>query len=121
MSVVIRAFPIRSPETLDAFIAALNGERRAEADTFFRSYGITHESWHLQETPMGRWGIGLTILDDKDEAAPRYAAANDGFDAWFKSQIGRVTGVDLDQEPLGPPTTEVFRWSDVARPDRVLA
>ena len=121
MSVVIRAFPIRSPETLEALIATLNGDKRAEADSFFRSYRVTHESWHTQQTPMGQWAIGLTILDDAAEAAPRYADAKDGFDAWFKSQIGKVTGVDLNEQPLGPPTEEVFRWSDAARPNLALA
>ena len=115
MSLVVRAFPLRSPvEDLEKFASALS-ERGAEAAAFFREYGVWHESWHVQETPAGRWVIAITAIDDADEAAPRYAESNAAFDRWFKNGVMELTGINLDAQPLGPPTTQVFGWADERR------
>ena len=112
MSHVGRAYPLIRPlAELHAFVAALSGARREEADTFYRQYGISHESAHLQETPNGHLLIVVTALDDHQEAAPRYKAASDEFQSWFKAQILHLTGVDPNVTPLGPPSAEVFAWS----------
>jgi hypothetical protein len=95
MPIIVRAFPLRRP------VAAL-----------YRKYGVTHESWHVQETPAGPWVIAVTKAADPSEAAPRYAASSASFDSWFKSEVLRLSGVDPDTQPLGPPTTEIFAWSD---------
>jgi hypothetical protein len=121
MSIVLRAFPIRGPvEKLHDLVASLKGEKQPDADSFFKSYGVSHESWHLQDTPAGPWVIGLTVIDDPKEAAPRYAKAVGEFDSWFKAQIGHVTGVDLNVEPLGPPTELIYAWSDSEKPNAAL-
>ena len=112
---VVRAFPLRSSRSeLESFAAQLNGQRASAAAQFFRHYGVRSESWHLQETPSGPWVIAVTELDNPAEAAPRFAEAIAEFDVWFKAQVKAVTGVDLNTTPLGPPTTEVFGWSDPA-------
>lgn len=115
MPLVVRAFPLRQPRSaLDAFAAQLKRQRIAEAAQFYQDYGISHESWHLQEMPSGPWIIAVTVLKNPEEAAPRYASANADFDAWFKTQVLSLTGVDPNTAPLGPPTIEVFSWSDNA-------
>lgn len=112
MPLVVRAFPLKSPVSdLHAFAAALTGERAADAARFYRHYGVDHESWHMQETPHGPWVIAVTALADPGEAAPRYANATEEFHLWFKNQVLAITGVDPNQTPLGPPTTQVFSWS----------
>jgi hypothetical protein len=109
---VVRALPLRSTVAgLHAFAAALTGARAADADRFYRHYGVEHESWHVQETDNGPWVIAVTTLADPDEAAPRYADATEEFHVWFKKQVLSLTGVDPNKKPLGPPTTEVFSWS----------
>jgi hypothetical protein len=112
MPLVVRAFPLRSsiPE-LQAFAAELTGNRMADADQFYRHYGVEHESWHIQQTPNGPWVIAVTSLANPSEAAPRYANATEEFHAWFKAQVLSLTGVDPSKTPLGPPTTQVFSWS----------
>jgi hypothetical protein len=116
MPVVIRAFPIRRPhDEVAAFAATLNGERKVDTDRFYRQFGVSHESWYLQDTANGPLLIGLTVVDDPQEAAPRYAGSSAEFDAWFKERILHLTGIDVNKEPLGPPTTQVFDWTD---PDR---
>ena len=116
MPLVVRAFPLRSPRpALESFAAQLNGERSTEANQFYRHYGVTRESWHVQDTPNGPWVIAVTELHNPDEAAARYADATAEFHVWFKSQVLSLTGVDPNETPLGPPTTEVFSWLDPSR------
>jgi hypothetical protein len=117
MPVLVRAFPICRPVAdLHAFAAALTHDRHEEATAFYRQLGVSHESWHLQQTPGGPWVLGITVLDNPSDAAPRYATSTAEFDRWFKEQVRYLSGVDPEQAPLGPPTTQVFAWSDPERP-----
>ena len=120
MAIVLRAFPILAKEELQSFVDSLNGERKHEADGFYRSYDVSHESWHIQNTPSGPWAICLTIVDNPTEAAPRYARSSGEFESWFKSQVMQVTGINLSAEPLGPPTELIFAWSNRDRPNSAL-
>jgi hypothetical protein len=115
MPVVVRAFPLRRPQSeFDAFVQQMEGARRAEATAFYRQHGIDHESWHLQQTEQGAWVIVVSMVRDPAGAAPRYAQANDAFSGWFKGRVLELSGVDPNVAPLGPPTKEVYRWSDNA-------
>ena len=112
MPLIVRAYPLRaSVEEVKAFGAAL-AVRQAETDEFYRQFGVSHESWHVQQTPDGPWLISVTKLENPTEAAPRYAESSSNFDSWFKREVLRLSGVNPDKEPLGPPTTQVFSWSD---------
>ena len=118
MPVIVRAFPIREPVAdLHAFAAALTTQRHADATAFYRQFGVSHESWHLQQTPSGdTWLLSVTVVDNPTEAAPRYAKSTAEFDRWFKDQVRHVSGIDPNLQPMGPPTTQVFAWSDPERP-----
>jgi hypothetical protein len=117
MPVLVRAYQIHKPVAdLQAFAAALNGERQAETTEFYRRFSVSHESWHLQQTQFGPWLISVTVLDNPSEAGPRYATSTAAFEKWFKDQVRDLSGVDSDKEPLGPPTSLVFAWSDPERP-----
>ncbi len=110
---VVRAFPLRAPiADLHAFAQALAGPRAADAARFYRRYGVARETWHLQHTDHGPWLIAVTELADPTEAAPRFAESTEAFHLWFKSQVEALTGVDPNVAPLGPPTRQVFAWSD---------
>jgi len=112
MSMLVRAFPLReSVADFEAFVAALQGPRQTEAAAFYQEHGITHESWHLQHTENGPSVIVVTIVSKPEETAPKYAQACDDFASWFKAQVLTLSGVDPTIAPLGPPTTEVFRWT----------
>ena len=56
-------------------------------------------------------GLAVTVIADAAEAAPRYAQSTEELEAWFKAEVMALTGIDPNETPLGPPTTEVFRWS----------
>lgn len=121
MPMIVRAFPVvASVRDVEAFAAALSGERRTEAAAFYRKYGVSQETWHVQESADGPRVIVVTMLDEPAVSAPYFAAAESGFDAWFKQQIQRITGVDPVEQPLGPSTTQVFAWTDVHIPDSRL-
>ena len=117
MDVVVRAYPLRNGDrtALEGFIQELR-EKREETEAFYAGYGVTRETWHLQETPHGTWVIGVTELTDavrRGDVADRYKAATADFDAWFKGRVLELTGVDPNEDPLGPPTTCVFDSTDL--------
>jgi hypothetical protein len=59
-------------------------------------------------------GIPSRVIEHPIEAGARYAASSDEFAAWFKRRVLELSGVDLNNAPLGPPTRQVFAWSDPA-------
>jgi hypothetical protein len=112
MPYVVRAFPLIRPiADVNAFLSALSGARRTDTDTFYRQYGVSHESVYIQHTEHGDLLIVVTLIEDKHEASSRFQTASEEFQAWFKGQLLHLTGVDANVTPLGPPTTEVFSWS----------
>lgn len=121
MPLLVRAFPLKGPvDELKQFASEV-AARGAETDAFYRKYGVTHESWHVQETPHGAWVIGVAKIADPTEAGPRYAASTEAFDAWFKQRVLHLSGIDLNTAPLGPPTTQIFSWSDAGVPKSDLS
>ena len=108
---IVRAYPLVRPVSeLRAFLSELTGSRRSETDKFYRHYGVTHESVHMQETAQDVLLIVVTTIQDQHQAAPLFKAASEDFHAWFKARLLHLTGVDANVTPLGPPTTEVFVW-----------
>jgi hypothetical protein len=108
MSLVVRAFPVLKEQELRAFAQEVNGPRSAEAAEFYRRHGVTRETWHMQETAVGHWVIAVTEIADAEPAAREYAASELPFDRWFKDQVHHLTGINPDQDPLGPPTEQIF-------------
>src|SRR5688500_16859449 len=119
MQRVVRAFPVLQGREDDAREVArqMSDERAAETADFFQRFGVLHESWHEQQTPSGTWLIVVTEIDEAPVEAPtgRYAASAHAFDAWFKSRVQDITGVDPVSAPLGPPTRCVLNWSRAAQ------
>jgi hypothetical protein len=114
MARVVRAFPLLPGKRADlqSFAAALSA-RQPETDHFYRSYGVTRESAHLQATPTGDLLIVCTDVADPEPAAKAYAAETAAFDVWFKGQVLALSGIDPNQQPLGPECSCVFDWSTV--------
>ena len=89
MARIVRAFPLlpNKREALAAFIAELTS-RRIETQQFYRAYGVTRESAHLQSTPHGDLLIVCTDLADGVEAAAKaYAAETENFVPLGPSQL----------------------------------
>ncbi len=112
MPYVVRAYPVIRPiDELHDFLGALSGARKAETDNFYRHYNVSHESVYLQQTAHGPILIVVTLIEDRHGASSRFQAASEEFQAWFKSRLLHLTGVDPNVTPLGPPTTEMFSWT----------
>ena len=111
MDRLARAFPV-----IPGKIAAMRSfarevrSRSADADAFYTRYGITRETWHLQERPGGVLVICCTDIKNVDPAAAAYAAATTPFESWFKRQVLEVCGIDADKEPKGPPSELILDW-----------
>ena len=115
MPMIVRAYPLAtSVSEVENFAAALRN-RSAETSAFYLQFGVSHESWHVQATSEGAQLITVTIVENPDEAAPRYAVANENFVNWFKQEVFRLSGIDPNIQPLGPPSKQVFTWEPVAK------
>jgi hypothetical protein len=111
MAMIVRAYPIVADgEEVKQFAAALRAQPQ-ETTAFYTRFGVTHESWHLQDTAAGLQLISVTIVDDPGVQVLRYANASENFETWFKQQVRRLSGVDPNRQPLGPESTQVFEWS----------
>jgi hypothetical protein len=120
MHLVVRAFAVlpSKEQEVEAFARELAGPRQDEAHEFYRSLGVRRETWHFQAGPFGAQVIVVTELDDLEPAARRYADAQQPFHRWFKEQVLRISAVDPNIEPLGPPSTQVFSWPPAPQPPK---
>jgi hypothetical protein len=121
MTTLVRAFPVLPGKEgqIRALAEEVQGERRFQADEFYRRMGIVRETWHLQQTEAGPMCIVCTQLNDLDEAARAYAASEHPYDAWFKQQVRKISGIDPSREPKGPWSEQVFDWTDVPATEKV--
>lgn len=112
MHLVVRAFPVLrgKEQDVEAFARELAGPRQAEAREFYDSLGVKRETWCLQPGPFGSQVIVVTEVDDVEPAAKAYADARQSFHRWFKEQVLRISAIDPNVDPLGPPSTQVFAW-----------
>ena len=118
MSLVVRAFPLAPGKEgeVEALAEEMRTRRAAEAADFYRRFGVSRESWHLQRTPHGTWVIGVTDITEQPvaAAAEQYSLSEEPFDRWFKDRVHQLTGINPDEQPLGPPTECVFDTEDLA-------
>jgi hypothetical protein len=123
MSLVVRAFPVAPGKEaqLRQLAVELQTRRAAQASEFFGRYGVGRESWHIQTTPHGTWIIGVTELGEEVQAAAaEYAASEHPFDRWFKNQVHGISGINPDEQPLGPPTECIFDSATLSEVTRVV-
>ena len=110
---IVRAFPVLpgKRQVLEELIAAVR-ERASEMKEFYHRFGVARETWHLQEDDGSTWIIAVTELGPAApgvlEVADRYSASEQQFDRWFKAQVLEISGIDPNQQPLGPATEHVF-------------
>jgi hypothetical protein len=112
MQLIVRAFPIAAGNegSMWEFVEEVRNARAGEVADFYRRMGVGRECWYLQNTPHGVWIIAVTQLPEKpvELAAQDYSTSQHPFDRWFKDQVKRITGVDPETTPLGPPTQCIF-------------
>jgi hypothetical protein len=117
VSLIVRAFPVlKGKESVVRELAkSLATDRAAEMAHFYTCFGVTSESWHMQETPHGLWVIAVSEIDEPTKRGEQYSASHAEFDEWFKAQVLELSGIDSTTQPLGPPTEEIFSWPATAK------
>ena len=112
MDLIVRAFPVipGREDQLRAMAHEMQTTRAADARDFYGRFGVSRESWHLQTTPHGTWIIGVTEVSGMPlaAAAEQYQASEQPFDRWFKDQVHQLSGINPDEQPLGPPSECIF-------------
>jgi hypothetical protein len=98
------AVPLQAGQTAAAraFLRELEHARKAAYAASERRLGIAKEVWALQAAPPGDLFVVYIESDDVGRAFHRFAASQDPFDRWFKTQLAALTGVDLNTPPPGP-------------------
>jgi len=81
-----------------------------DLDATLRGFGITHESWHIQETPQGDLLILVFQADDPLEMLKQYSLSQDALVVRQKQFLAETLGIDLSQPPPGPPSRSIFEW-----------
>lgn len=118
MHLVVRAFAVlpSKEQEVEAFARELAGPRQEGAYEFYRGLGVRRETRHFQAGPFGSQVVLVTELDDLEPAARKYGDAQQPLHRWFKEQVLRISAIDPDIEPLGPPATQVFSWPSAPQP-----
>lgn len=114
MSLSLRVFPLLPGKELDfhRFCEELAGPRAEQARDFFGRFGVVRETWMLQHTASGSQIAVCSQVEQRLlERAADYGASQHEFDQWFKRQIESLSGIDVNQAPLGPPTELAFDWN----------
>ena len=79
----------------DEMLACWRGQRASAHRASRARHGITREATWIQPTPAGDLAIVLLESDDLAASLHGVATSIDSFDAWFRTHVKRVHGVDL--------------------------
>ena len=98
------AIPLAADRLADweAWIAELNGPRKAAFDDMNARHGLTEHRAYLQPTPDGNFLV-LVILEgpDSGSAMADMASSDHEFDQWFMGRAADVHGMDVSG-PMPP-------------------
>lgn len=115
MTAIIRAFPLEKGITrkdIEEFAQKLKGEHAKQIDQFYRGFGVMKEEWFFQNGPNGPQVIVYSEIGEVNKAAKQYQESQEEFVVWFKKEVDRLSGIDPNKDPLGPPTEKIFEWAD---------
>src|SRR5688500_12762603 len=109
MALVVRAFPVRCDRReVDEFVNELR-TRADETRRFYDSFAVRRESWFFQNDGRRSCVIGVTdVADPVGPRAQEFATTEDEFARWFQQRVLDMSGVDEREQPLGPPSEQVF-------------
>ncbi len=115
MAIFAIAIPISAGKTeqFNAFIAELNGARKADFVASRKKLGVREHTF-LQHTPMGDLVVVTLQGDDPAGAFAKFGQGNDPFTQWFKAQVKDIHGIDLDAPPPGPMPTLIVDSGKIA-------
>ena len=110
MPVLAMAVPVPPGQTtaLEQHIA--EASEHPDFDKTLKGFGITHESWHIQETPQGDMLIQVFQADNPKEMLDAFGQSQDPLPVLQKQFLKETLGIDLSKPPPGPPPRIIFEW-----------
>lgn len=111
MPVLAMAVPIPPGKTQALEQHLAEAVERDDLDETLSGFGISRESWHLQETPAGDMLILVFEADDPLAMLKEYGQSQKDLPVWQRRCLKEILGVDLSEPPPGPPSRLVFDWS----------
>ncbi|NND83140.1 MAG: hypothetical protein HKN50_11995 [Gammaproteobacteria bacterium] len=110
MDRIVRAFPVSSKEALMAMAEGVDKFSCDERKCFFDNFNGAVEDWYFQEIEGKPYVIAIVEGENLEQGFDNYAALQDEFSVWFKSQVKSLTGYDLSETPKGPTCEQVYRF-----------
>ncbi len=106
------ALPILEGKSEDAraFFEELETQRKNAYAASEQRINITKEAWYMQQTPQGDLLLAYIESPDFADALSKFSKSQDEFDDWFKRRVAEVTGVDLNDPPLGPLSEQLSSY-----------
>jgi hypothetical protein len=100
--------PPGKTEALQQHIA--EAAKRDDLDETFRGFGISRETWHLQETPQGDLLVLVFEAEDPLGMLEQFAKSEKELPTWQRQCLKEILGIDLSDPPPGPPSKLIFEW-----------
>jgi len=106
-------FPIRPDvtEELEKFAARLMGPDAPLFDRSQRRVGISKEYWFLHDTPAGKLVVFYVEADDVAKALGTFVASQEPDDLMLKSQVRKLTGIDIAHAPAASFPRVLLQYS----------
>ena len=81
------------------FMRELDGPQQAAYAASEQRIGISKELWFISSLGEQELLVAYMEADDFGRALGAFSASRDDFDMWFKKELARVTGLDLNNPP----------------------
>ena len=110
MPILAMTIPIPPGKTpaLEQHLA--EAKNHPDIDETFKGFGISRETWHVQETVQGDLLMLVFDADDPFTMLQEFSCSNDDLPVWQRQSIKEILGVDLSQPPPAPPSRLIFDW-----------
>lgn len=110
MAILAQVLPVPPGKTKDLEAHLAEALEHPELSETLRGFGITRETWHLQETPQGDLLVLVFDCDDPPAMLKEYSESDKAVPTWQRKCIKEILGIDLSEPPPGPPSKLLFDW-----------
>ena len=110
MPILAYAVPIPPGKTEALMEHLAEAAKRQDIDETFKGFGISRETWHLQETPQGEMLVLVFDAEDPLSMLKAFSESQEELPVWQRQCLKEILGVDLSEPPPGPPSKLIFEW-----------
>jgi hypothetical protein len=102
MAVMLAPVVDGKTEAWRAWAQELMGPKKKELEDLNRRHGLTRHAAWCAETPNGPAIVVLHEGPKADAFMENLAKSDHEFDAWFRSKVTEIHGIDFSAPPSGP-------------------